>query len=77
MTTPSMKRRMVLDALAVGALAPALTSPAARAQSAPDRPLRVVVPFAGGNTLDTALRQLADMAALAENWRSRAIRLLS
>lgn len=34
--------------------------------------------IAGGHKDDQpALRQLADMAALAENWRSRAIRLLS
>jgi tripartite-type tricarboxylate transporter receptor subunit TctC len=32
----------------------------AQAQNFPDRPLRVVVPFAAGNTLDNALRQVAD-----------------
>ena len=34
---------------------------AAHAQVANDRPLRVVVPFAGGNTLDTALRQVGEV----------------
>lgn len=33
---------------------------AAHAQGFPDRPVRVVVPFAAGNTLDTALRQLSE-----------------
>ncbi|PUE36783.1 hypothetical protein B9Z46_08920 [Limnohabitans sp. Hippo4] len=31
-----------------------------QAQTYPDRPVRVVVPFAAGNTLDTALRQLGE-----------------
>jgi tripartite-type tricarboxylate transporter receptor subunit TctC len=35
--------------------------PTVRAQSFPDRPVRVIVPFAGGNTLDTALRQVAEV----------------
>jgi tripartite-type tricarboxylate transporter receptor subunit TctC len=32
----------------------------AQAQTYPDRPVRVVVPFAAGNTLDNALRQLGE-----------------
>jgi tripartite-type tricarboxylate transporter receptor subunit TctC len=32
-----------------------------RAQSFPDKPVRVVVPFAAGNTLDTTLRQVAEV----------------
>lgn len=39
----------------------ALTSlGAVQAQNFPERPVRVVVPFAGGNTLDNALRQVAE-----------------
>ncbi len=53
-----MKRRNVLQAL--GALPLAATLPAARAQSYPDKPVRIVVPFAAGNTLDTALRLVAE-----------------
>ncbi len=54
-----MKRRHALQALTA-----AITTtswPAAFAQSATDRPIRVVVPFAAGNTLDTALRQVAEV----------------
>ncbi len=56
-----MKRRHALQVL--GALPLALTLPSIRAQTPafPDRPVRVVVPFAAGNTLDTALRQVAEV----------------
>ena len=53
-----MKRRYMLQALGAASLAAAL--PAAHAQSFPDRPVRIIVPFAAGNTLDTALRQVAE-----------------
>lgn len=49
--------------LQLGGLAFAAAVPRARAQDPiafPDRPLRIVVPFAPGNTLDTALRQVAE-----------------
>jgi len=54
-----MKRRTVLGALT--AAASSVVLPAARAQSFPDRPVRVVVPFAAGNTLDTAVRQVGEV----------------
>ena len=54
-----MQRRTLLQALAAAPAATAL--PRARAQSAAERPVRVVVPFAAGNTLDTALRQVAEV----------------
>jgi len=53
-----MDKRHFLRLSALAATAAAL--PAARAQAFPDRPVRVVVPFAGGNTLDAALRQVAE-----------------
>ena len=54
-----MQRRTILQAIAS---APAtMLLPRAFAQSATDRPIRVVVPFAAGNTLDTALRQVAEV----------------
>ena len=49
----SMKRWLV----AMASLGAALTL---HAQTYPDRPIRVVVPFAAGNTLDNALRQLSE-----------------
>ncbi|VTU18610.1 Bug family tripartite tricarboxylate transporter substrate binding protein [Variovorax sp. PBL-E5] len=48
----------------LGALALLGSLPIARAQaqgSFPDKPVRIVVPFAAGNTLDTALRQVAEV----------------
>ena len=53
-----MKRRYILQALGAASLAVKL--PATHAQSFPDRPVRIIVPFAAGNTLDTALRQVAE-----------------
>ncbi|MFC7461597.1 Bug family tripartite tricarboxylate transporter substrate binding protein [Hydrogenophaga defluvii] len=53
-----MKKRQFLAAM--GAAATTLALPAAHAQAFPDRPVRVVVPFAAGNTLDAALRQVAE-----------------
>lgn len=54
-----MHRRPLLKALAAAPFA--LMLPAARAQTFPDKPVRVVVPFAAGNTLDTALRQVGEV----------------
>ncbi|MDB5967010.1 MAG: hypothetical protein JWQ72_3510 [Polaromonas sp.] len=53
-----MNRRLALQIF--GALPCAAALPAVHAQAFPDRPVRVVVPFAAGNTLDTALRQVAE-----------------
>ncbi len=54
-----MQRRSVLQALVAAPTAAML--PTAFAQTTTDRPIRVVVPFAAGNTLDTALRQVAEV----------------
>lgn len=54
-----MQRRHLLQAITASPLALAL--PNAHSQTFPDRPVRVVVPFAAGNTLDTALRQVAEV----------------
>jgi tripartite-type tricarboxylate transporter receptor subunit TctC len=62
-----MQRRLALHHLALLPLAAALPHARAQAPSAgsvqafPDRPVKVVVPFAPGNTLDTALRQVAEV----------------
>ncbi|HSV82951.1 MAG TPA: tripartite tricarboxylate transporter substrate binding protein [Ramlibacter sp.] len=52
-----MQKRSLLLGLAATLVAAALP---ATAQNFPERPVRVVVPFAPGNTLDTALRQVAE-----------------
>ncbi|MGV3569642.1 MAG: Bug family tripartite tricarboxylate transporter substrate binding protein [Ramlibacter sp.] len=52
-----MIRRPFLQTFCTLLLAAALP---AGAQTFPDRPVRVVVPFAAGNTLDASLRQLAE-----------------
>lgn len=52
-----MPRFKQLTALAAAALA----ATAVQAQAFPDRPIRVIVPFAPGNTLDTALRQVGEV----------------
>lgn len=53
-----MKRRQVLAAF--GSATVALPFASARAAGFPEKPVRIVVPFSAGNTLDTALRVAAD-----------------
>ncbi len=56
-----MNRRHTLKALSALAVASTLPLGAhAQAPAFPDRPVRIVVPFAAGNTLDTALRVVAE-----------------
>ena len=54
-----MNKRHFLTLAALAATA-GLPATSAWAQAFPDRPVRVVVPFAAGNTLDAALRQVAE-----------------
>ena len=54
-----MKRRSLVNTLALAPLV--LAHHPGLAQTFPDKPVRVVVPFAAGNTLDTALRQVAEI----------------
>jgi tripartite-type tricarboxylate transporter receptor subunit TctC len=55
-----MKRRTLLSGLVAAGATLGLPM-TARAQTFPDRPVRVVVPFAAGNTLDTAVRQVGEV----------------
>lgn len=52
-----MKRRHVLLPIVLMAVLPGAW---AQADRFPDKPVRIVVPFAAGNTLDSALRQVAE-----------------
>ena len=55
-----MKRRTVLQNLT--SLPLVIAAPRTWSQTVfPDKPVKVVVPFAAGNTLDTALRQVAEV----------------
>ena len=54
-------RRNILQAISAASLAatwPAIAQ--TPASGFPDKPVRIIVPFAAGNTLDTALRQVAE-----------------
>lgn len=54
-----MQRRNILRAMGAAPLAFAL--PSAYSQAFPDRPVRVVVPFAAGNVIDVALREVGEI----------------
>ena len=55
-----MNKRLFLKNTVLFTAAAGLTVSLAWARTFPERPVRVVVPFAAGNTLDTALRQVAE-----------------
>lgn len=55
------RRRLILQTLALAAFAPA----AARAQPFPNRPLKLITPFAAGGASDTAARTVAEALSKA------------
>lgn len=66
METSLMKRRSLIASAVAFAAWGTLTAaglPEARAQASafPDKPVRVIVPFAAGNTLDAAMRQVGEV----------------
>lgn len=60
MSAPRRRWLGSLAALGAAAVAAPFAARRARAQGFPDRPVRVIQPFAAGNTLDVALRQVAE-----------------
>ena len=56
-----MRRRQWMTATAATLVALAALSGGAQAQTFPAKPVRVIVPFAPGNTLDTSLRQVGEV----------------
>ena len=56
-----MQRRQALTSIAAASMALALPIARAQAPAFPEKPVRIVVPFAPGNTLDAALRQVAEV----------------
>jgi tripartite-type tricarboxylate transporter receptor subunit TctC len=58
-----MKRRNLLAALAAAPLAPTMSQAQGQPQWRPDRPVRVIVPFAAGGSTDTTARLVAEALA--------------
>jgi len=56
-----MNRRSFVARTAQAGLASALIVSSVLAQTFPDKPVRVIVPFAAGNTLDAAMRQVGEV----------------
>ncbi len=53
-----MQRRDILKTMGAGPLA--LAFPAARSQTFPERPIRIMLPYAAGSTVENALREVAE-----------------
>ncbi len=54
-----MQRRKILQAMGAGSLALAL--PNAHSQTFPDRPIKILLPYAAGSTVENALRDVAEI----------------
>ncbi|RYY72812.1 MAG: ABC transporter substrate-binding protein, partial [Comamonadaceae bacterium] len=59
----ALRRRSLLQLAGAGALAVVLPPPARAQGSYPAQPVRIVIPFAAGGTLDVAVRPLAQVMA--------------
>jgi tripartite-type tricarboxylate transporter receptor subunit TctC len=68
---PALTRRQLLGALAVPALTSLPAAPAAAQTGFPDRPLKIIVPWAPGGSTDTIARALA--AHMSETLKQQVI----
>lgn len=66
-STPDLRRRSALAALAAGAAA--ATRPALAQDAYPSRPIRLVVPFAAGSGSDNMARQLSQKVGERSGWK--------